>query len=132
MDYLNIIDIITRAVKDNDRRVLENVTFVLQPQESNELVRRFLAEAGFVYEDESVCCDRDIFYNCIKTVYRGNSREISDMEACYGPVLLKKFEDGDKKVADYFEHLDSIFEIRKRSNPTVESALKEKRKNECK
>ena len=47
-------------------------------------------------------------------------------------ICLLKYADGDKKVAEYFEHLDSIFEIRKRSNPTVESALKEKRKNERK
>ena len=132
MGGLNIIDIITRAVKDNDFRVLENVTFILQPQKSNETVRKFLAGSGFVYEDESVCCDRDIFYNCMRVVYKGNSNTVTDMEACYGPVLLKKYADGDKKVADYFEHLDSIFEIRKRSNPTVESALKEKRKNERK
>ena len=64
MGGLNIVDIISRALKDNGYHVLENVTFVLQPQKSNDIVRKYLAKAGFVFEDESVCYDRDIFYNC--------------------------------------------------------------------
>lgn len=128
---LNIIDIIKRAVTDNDSNVLSNVVFVVQPQKSNELVRRYLAESGFSYLEEAVCCDRNIFYNCIRVVYTGECRDLTDLEACYGPLLLERYKAGDKEVKEYFDHLDSIFEIRKRSNPAVRTALEEKRKNEC-
>ena len=130
MGGLNIIDIITRAVRDNGYSVLENVTFVLQPQKSNEIVRNYLSKTGFVFIDEAVCYDRDIFYNCMRVVFKGISSTLTDEEACYGPVLLKKNENGDKTVADYFSHLNDLFEIRKRSNPVVRSALEERLKNE--
>ena len=129
MGGLNIVDIISRALKDNGYNMLENVTFVLQPQKSNDIVRKYLSKAGFVFEDESVCYDRDIFYNCMRVVFKGISTTITDEEACYGPKLLSKFKNGDPQVIAYFEHLDEIFEIRQRSNPTVKAALEERKKN---
>ena len=129
MGGLNIVDIISRSLKDNGYHVLENVTFVLQPQKSNDIVRKYLSKAGFVFEDESVCYDRDIFYNCMRVVFKGISTTITDEEACYGPKLLSKFKNGDPQVIAYFEHLDEIFEIRQRSNPTVKAALEERKKN---
>ena len=129
MGGLNIVDIITRALKDNGYHVFENVTFVLQPQKSNDIVRKYLSKAGFVFLDETVCYDRDIFYNCMRVVFKGISTTITDEEACYGPKLLSKFKNGDPQVIAYFEHLDEIFEIRQRSNPTVKAALEERKKN---
>lgn len=132
MGGLNIIDIITHALKDNGYHVMENVTFVLQPQKSNEIVRNNLAKSGFVFEDECVCYDRDIFYNCMRVVFKGISTTLTAEEACYGPVLLKKYKEGDKDVSAYFDHLNELFEVRKRSNPVVMSALEERKKNERK
>lgn len=132
MGGLNIIDIISQAIKDNGTDVLKNVTFVLQPQKSNEIVRKYLAETGFAYIDETVCYDRDIFYNCMRVVYKGITSVLTDEQACYGPLLINKFDNGDKEVSLYFEHLNKIFEIRKRSNPTVKSALEERKQNERK
>jgi tRNA (adenine22-N1)-methyltransferase len=131
MGGLNIIDILSRALKDNGFSVMENVTFILQPQKSNDLVRNNLARTGFVFEDESVCCDREIFYNCMRVVFKGISTTLTDEEACYGPVLLKKYGNGDKDVAAYFDHLNSLFEVRQRSNPVIRSALEERKRNEC-
>ena len=132
MGGLNIIDIITKAVEDNGTDILKDVVFVLQPQKSNDTVRQFLASNGFNYQDESVCCDRNIFYNCMRVAYTGKSGTVTSEEACYGPVLLDKYNNGDEKVREYFVHLNEIFEVRQRSNPTVRSALEERRKNECK
>ena len=132
MGGLNIIDIIGQAIKDNGTEAMKKVTFVLQPQKSNEIVRKYLAETGFVYVDETVCYDRDIFYNCMRVVYKGITSELTDEQACYGPFLIDKFDKGDKEVSLYFDHLNKIFEIRKRSNPTVKSALEERKQNERK
>ena len=62
-------------------------------------------------------------------MFKGISTTITDEEACYGPVLLKKNISGDKAVAEYFDHLNEVFEIRQRSNPTVKAALEERKKN---
>ena len=132
MGGLNIIDIISHALKDNGYHVLETVTFILQPQKSNEIVRNYLAKTGFVFEDETVCYDRDIFYNCMRVVFKGISRTITDEEACYGPILLGKHDKGDKEVIDYFDHLNGLFQVRQRSNPVIRSALEERLKNESK
>ena len=132
MGGLNIIDIITQAIKDNGTDIFKDVVFVLQPQKSNDMVRQFLAENGFVFQDESVCYDRNIFYNCMRVVFNGQAYKVTDEQACYGPVLLDKYNNGDEKVREYFGHLNEIFEVRQRSNPTVKSALEERRKNECK
>ena len=132
MGGLNIIDIISRALKDNGYGVMENVTFILQPQKSNDIVRNYLSKTGFVFEDESICYDRDIFYNCMRVVFKGITSKLTDEQACYGPLLINKFDKGDKEVSLYFEHLNNIFEIRKRSNPTVKSALEERKQNERK
>ncbi len=132
MGGLNIIDIISRAIADNGEDVIRNVRFVLQPQKSNETVRKYLAETGFFYEEEAVCYDRNIFYNCMRVSFQGECITLSDEEACYGPLLLEKYNNGDKDVERYFDHLNSIFEIRKRSNPVVGSALEERKQNERK
>lgn len=132
MGGLNIIDIITHALKDNGYHVMENVTFVLQPQKSNEIVRNNLAKSGFVFEDECICYDRDIFYNCMRVVFKGISTTLTAEESCYGPVLLKKYKEGDKDISAYFDHLNGLFEVRKRSNPVVMSALEERKQNERK
>lgn len=129
MGGLNIVDIISKAMNDNGFHFFENVTFVLQPQKSNDLVRKYLSKTGFVFEDESVCCDRDIFYNCMRVVFKGITSTITDEEACYGPVLIRKYGEGDEKVGEYFDHLNEIFEIRQRSNPTVKAALEERKRH---
>ena len=132
MGGLNIIDILTRALEDNGSSVFEKVTFVLQPQKSVELVRKYLYGSGFCFVDETVCCDRDIFYNCMRAGYNGVRSHITNEEACYGPVLLKKYNNGDMGVKDYFAHLNDIYKIRQRSNPIVKSALEERQKNDSK
>lgn len=132
MGGLNIIDIISRALKDNGLYIMENVTFILQPQKSNEIVRDYLARTGFVFLDESVCYDRDIFYNCMRVVFKGICVTLSAGQACYGPVLLEKYNENDPDIRSYFEHLDSLFEVRQRSNPVIRAALEERKNNECK
>lgn len=132
MGGLNIIDILSAALKENGTDVMRNVTFILQPQKSNEIVRKFLAETGFLFEDEDVCCDRNIFYNCMRVVFTGETSVMTDEAACYGPVLLDRHAGGSKAVDEYFRHLDQIYDIRKRSNPTVRAALEERKQNERK
>ena len=99
MGGLNIIDIISRALKDNGYSCIENVTFVLQPQKSNDIVRKYLAKAGFVFEDESVCYDRDIFYNCMRVVFKGISTGLLLMKKPAMARCSSKKYNGDEEVS---------------------------------
>ena len=66
----------------------------------------------------------------MRVIFNGIENKISDLEACYGPLLIRKSEDGDTLVNSYFDHLDEIFEVRKRSNMVIKSALEERKHNE--
>ena len=132
MGGLNIIDIISRCIETGSPELLKNVRFVIQAQKSVHLVRRFFAEKGFAFEDESVCTDRDFFYNIMRMSYSGISYELGAYKECYGVLLPDKEAAGDALVKAYFAHLDDVFEIRSRSDLVVREALNERNGHENK
>lgn len=132
MGGLNIIDIITRCIGNETPELLRQVRFVIQPQKSVNLVRKFFAEKGFAFEDESVCTDRDFFYNIMRMSYSGESYELGPYKECYGVLLPAKEASGDSLVKAYFAHLDEVFEIRARSDMVVREALNERNGHEDK
>lgn len=130
MGGLNIIDIITRCMENETTERLKEVRFIIQAQKSNNLVRRFFSEKGFVFDDESVCTDRDFFYNIMRMSYSGEPYELSAYRECYGPVLTMKLKAGEELVSSYFDHLDEVFSIRSRSDRVVRHALEERQRDE--
>ncbi len=122
MGGLNIIDIITRIVGTNDKTILGKCAFIIQPQKSAHLVRRFFAAQGFVFADERVCKDRGFFYNVMRLEYSGKPYEIDLRQSYYGPCLLKKDDDLTK---EYFGHLDEIFSVRARGDEEIRRMLEE-------
>ena len=132
MGGLNIIDIISRCLKKESTELLKDVRFIVQPQKSFNLVRKFFAENGFVFEDESVCTDREFFYNIMRMGYGGSPYELGAFKECYGVLLPSKEASGDALVKAYFAHLDEVFEIRSRSDLVVREALEERKRYEDK
>lgn len=130
MGGLNIIDIVSRCMKKETPDLLKNVRFVIQPQKSVNLVRKFFAENGFSFEDESVCTDREFFYNVMRMGYTGEPYELGAYKECYGVLLPAKEAAGDSLVKSYFAHLDEVFEIRSRSDLVVRQALEERKRYE--
>lgn len=130
MGGLNIIDIISRCIETGSPELLKNVRFVIQAQKSVHLVRRFFAEKGFAFEDESVCSDRDFFYNVMRVGFVGTPCELGPYKECYGVLLPGKEAAGDELVRLYFYHLDEIFHIRARSDRTIREALEERKRYE--
>ena len=128
MGGLNIIDIITRCIETETPELLKDVRFVIQPQKSVNLVRKFFAEHGFVFDDESVCTDRDFFYNIMRMSYGSEPYELGAFKECYGVLLVEKAAAGDKLIRSYFDHLDEVFSIRSRSDRTVRDALEERQR----
>ncbi|MBE7071007.1 MAG: SAM-dependent methyltransferase [Ruminococcaceae bacterium] len=132
MGGLNIIDIITRCLENEPSELLKDVRFIVQPQKSVNLVRKFFAERGFVFEDESVCTDREFFYIIMRMGYDSVPYELGSFKECYGVLLPGKAASGDELVKAYFAHLDEVFEIRSRSDFVVREALDERKKHENK
>lgn len=122
MGGLNIIDILTRAIKDLDKDILSNIALILQPQKSMHLVRRFLAEQGFIFEIETVCKDRDIFYNVLRLRYRGYIQELDLRQLYYGPCILER-RGSDALTDEYIEHLTQVFKIRSRGSSEIRKML---------
>lgn len=132
MGGLNIIDIISRCLENESPELIRQVRFVVQPQKSVNLVRKFFAEKGFVFDDESVCTDREFFYNIMRMSFSGTSYELGAYKECYGVLLPAKEKNGDALVKAYYTHLDEVFEIRSRSDLVVREALNERMKHEDK
>lgn len=132
MGGLNIIDIVTRCISGVDEDLLRQVRFVIQPQKSINLVRKFFAERGFEFDDETVCTDREIFYSIMRLSYSGMPYELGSYKECYGVLLPEKESLGDLLVKEYFAHLDEVFRIRSRSDEVVRQALEERERHEDK
>ena len=132
MGGLNIIDIVSGCLKTEAQETLKQVRFVIQPQKSVNLVREFFAQKGFVFEDESVCTDRDFFYNIMRLGFNGDPYELGAYKACYGVLLPGKEMAGDTLVRSYFEHLDEVYKVRSRSDNIVREALEERNRHEDK
>ncbi|MBO4408761.1 MAG: SAM-dependent methyltransferase [Clostridiales bacterium] len=125
MGGLNIIDILKQAKEDNPDEVFKSVTFVLQPQKSLDLVRLYLSENGFEIVDERACTDKGFHYQVMKVIYSGKPYELSLREQFYGPVLIRRFEEGDEEVEGLFEHLTKIYKVRARGDERIARCLEE-------
>jgi len=123
MGGLNIIEIIEEAKNTNDLDVFKTVNFCIQAQKSVDLVRKFFAENGFEIVDESVCVDRDIYYQAMRVIYRGTNYPLTLKEQFYGPILLKRKDA--IEVSDMFKHLDEIYNIRARGDERIRAMLEE-------
>lgn len=109
----NIIDIMSFAMNNVERSVLETVDFVIQPQKSLDRVREFLSSTGFKIISEKVAVDNDNFYVIIKTIFTGESYTLTDEDLYYGPMLLTK---NDELTKAYHSHLDDVFTLRSRGD----------------
>lgn len=123
MGGLNIIEIIEEAKATNIEDIFKTVSFILQPQKSTDLVRKYLSENGFEIVDEAVCEDRDIYYQASRAIYRGTNFPLTLKEQFYGPRLLERQDD--ELVKKVFDHLTEIYNVRSRGDLRIRQMLEE-------
>ena len=121
----NMIDIMTRVLKREDKELLKTITWCLQPQKSSDKLRAFLFENGFDITDENSSEDRGLYYLIIKAAYSGNPKEYSLMEKFYGPVILRRIAAEEPTVIAYKDRLDKRFELSKRGDDEIRKMLEE-------
>lgn len=77
----------------------ENMTrFVLQPQRSFDVLRRYLAENGFEIKKEAVCRENDKMYSAFYAEYTKNEYTITKKEALIGK---RELFDDEKMYEEY-------------------------------
>lgn len=84
---------LVRDILDAGRDKLGSVgQLVLGAQSDIDTVRRYITEAGFRIDDEEMLEEDGKYYQLIRAVNTGSDIEgqLSDIEALYGPVLIKK------------------------------------------
>ncbi len=121
----NMVDIIGRAKEVTPEEIFRTVTFVLQPQKSIEILREFLCNSGLKIEDELVICERGIYYPILAAIFTGEVTGLSLYEKYYGPVLIRRHEEGEDVIKEYFIRLDNSYSLRARGDKEVAMMLKE-------
>ena len=84
---------LVRDILDAGRDKLGSVKqLVLGAQSDIDTVRRYITAAGFRIDDEEMLEEDGKYYQLIRAVNTGSDIEgqLSDIEALYGPVLIKK------------------------------------------
>ena len=78
-----------------------SVNLILQPMTRQAELRRYLASAGFEILEEAYSFDAGKYYVCIRAVYNGISKSISDFEAEFGKLGPRaEFSDAKKGYLD--------------------------------
>lgn len=73
-------------------------TLVLQPQSMQDVLRRFLAENGYLVTAESVVADGGKYYQIIVASYDGQKREFTDVEYKLGALNIKRCFDAPEEA----------------------------------
>lgn len=80
---------------------------VLSPQSDPDRVRYLLAEMGFIIKDETMLIDEGKFYVVMRAEHaKGICPNLTQAEALYGPVLLKK---QDPVLRTYLARQENVF-----------------------
>ena len=104
-----------KILKDSAEKFRKMDSIVLSPHSEADIVRGYLAESGYVIEDEDMVYDEGKYYPIIKCSYSGDNdpkRIMDETELLYGGVLIRKKH---PVLKDYliYRH-DKLTEIKER------------------
>lgn len=83
-------ELILSILKDGFDKACSADELILGPQSDVKKVREFLCEKGFRIEEEKLIEDGDKYYPLIKARYQKEAGVLTEIQALYGPVLIKK------------------------------------------
>ncbi len=126
----NMIDIMTRVLDRESEDLMRSLVWILQPQKSSDKLREFLFVNGFEIKDETSCEDREINYLIIKAVYTGKKTDYSLVDKFYGPVIMRKYKEGDPDIKLYVSRLDNRFDIAQRGNEEIRYMYRQRKEEE--
>lgn len=83
-----ITKILKKGLENNSLPI--DTRLVLQPNNAEENLRRFLAEANYTIIEEAILEENDKTYEIIVAEYRKEQVEYTQSEYLFGPILLNK------------------------------------------
>lgn len=72
-----------------------NISFILQPNTAENVVRSFVWENGFVIDDEMAVKDGSHVYAAFRCTYTGHNTDFSELECYTGKIIPKRLSDND-------------------------------------
>ena len=81
-----------KDILNNGLDKIRNKKLILEPNNNQDIVRRFLNDNNFKIIDEYALYDANKYYEIIVAI--SGDEKLSDFEINYGPILLKKKEKG--------------------------------------
>lgn len=94
MGGLEIVRILSDAMRSRKDSLPISSRYILQPQRSYEEVRSFLCAKGFSIQRETISIDRNRIYVIILVEYIGTPYELSLVERNLGPCIIRDRQDG--------------------------------------
>ena len=82
--------LIQRILLDSFDKLSDFGTFIFSPQSEISEFRIFLCEKGFMIVDEDMVLEDGKFYQIIKAIRTDEGIMLTDTEAEFGPILIKK------------------------------------------
>lgn len=83
-------ELISEILSRSDYIRRGGVRVILQPMTRPQILRKYLADAGFAIVDEKLCKSSGRIYQCIAAEYDGEKREISDSAAYLGEINIAR------------------------------------------
>ena len=120
MGGLEIIRILESAMTEHDKEIPHDVSFLLQPQRSEEELRTFLCENGFNIYSEEICFDRGRSYLILLTRYSGKPYAMSFEQIVIGPFLC---ENRSSTVLKYLRERVRSLEKQRLGRPELEPLI---------
>ncbi len=82
-------ELVIHIIQDGKRLWDDIEHWILSPQSEIDKVRRFLQGNGFRIDEEAMICEDGKYYT-VMDVVRGVMEPLDELQALYGPVLLKR------------------------------------------
>lgn len=97
-------ELIARIIADAPWTKNENVRLILQPMTHPELLRAYLAEAGYGIVDERLVKE-DKIYQIIAAEYSGERQTYNDIELLFGKINIERGDPLFLKLAEHWERV---------------------------
>lgn len=116
-------DLISKILSDNIDKTKHLDYLILEANSKVDVLRYFLINNGFNILDEEIVCDKNKYYQIIKTKYVNENIKLTDNEIEFGPILLSKKSE---VFIEYIKELILKLELIQKKNNNISTQINDK------
>ncbi len=105
-------DLISDIISQADFVFDEKISLILQPMSKVEKLRKYLADTGFLIEDEQIMKSDGKIYQCIQASWSGTPYTLSQAELLLGSYNIQRGETGNGVYTELLENAADAAERR--------------------